>query len=122
MASPRLRVPHFSRPLREVGILTLETLDAWGAVQVQMSGKNFISVLLLLVCFVAHALAADIWIVRDDGVGPVKIGMTLAQLSAALHQKLSQEESGTEGCFYATARGHDHIPFMIIDWRVRVAC
>src|ERR1039457_5976483 len=47
MASPRLRVPHVSRLLREVGILTLETLEAWGAVQVQMSGKNFISVLLL---------------------------------------------------------------------------
>src|ERR1035437_4919255 len=47
MASPRLRVPHVSRLLRDVGILTLETLEAWGAVQVQMSGKNFISVLLL---------------------------------------------------------------------------
>jgi hypothetical protein len=29
--------------------------------------------------------ASDPWIVREDGIGPAKIGKTLAQLSSSLH-------------------------------------
>jgi hypothetical protein len=83
-----------------------------------MSRGNILRLLPLLGYFAVHALAADTRIVRDNGVGPVKIGMTLAQLSSVLHEKLSKDESGTEGCFYAKSRGHDHIAFMIIDGRV----
>ena len=66
----------------------------------------------------ANLSAADPWVVRDDGVGPVKIGMTLAQLSAVLHEKLSEQESDNDSCYYVTASKHDHIAFMIIDGRV----
>jgi len=44
--------------------------------------------------------------------------MTLDQLSAALHQKRSEQESGGESCFYVHARGHDHLAFMIEDGRL----
>jgi hypothetical protein len=74
--------------------------------------------LILFLCLVSRSLTGDAWTVRSNGIGPVKIGMTLAQLSETLRQKLSEEESGTEGCFYIQARGHDHIAFMIIDGRL----
>lgn len=76
---------------------------------------NAIAQSVLLVFVAANALAADTWVVRFDGVGPVKIGMTLAQLSTALHQKFTEEESGSEGCFYVHANGHGHVGFMIED-------
>jgi hypothetical protein len=44
--------------------------------------------------------------------------MTLAQLSAALHQELAADERGEQGCFYINARGHDSVSFMIIDGHV----
>ena len=55
---------------------------------------------------------------REESVGPVKIGMSLNQLRAVLNEKLVGEESGTEGCYYVHARGHDHISFMIEDGKV----
>ncbi len=44
--------------------------------------------------------------------------MTRSELSATLHQKLSEDESGSDSCFYVHARGHDHISFMIEDGRL----
>jgi len=78
-------------------------------------GGAFLFCLLL----VGSSPASDGWVVRDDGVGPVKIGMALAQLSTALHQELAADERDEQGCFYINARGHDHVGFMIIDGRVR---
>lgn len=74
--------------------------------------------LVLGACLITKSVTAVSWVVRDDGVGPVKIGMTLAQPSATLHQKFSEQESGSENCFYVTAPGHDHLGFMIIDGRL----
>jgi hypothetical protein len=74
--------------------------------------------LSLCLSLVSAALAADTWVVREDGVGPVKIGMTVAQLSATLHQKLGEQESGSDNCFYVTASGYKHLGFMIEDGRL----
>jgi hypothetical protein len=74
--------------------------------------------LLFVVLLVAASQAADTWVIREDGVGPVKIGMTLAQLSAALHQDLADDEKDEHGCFYIDAHAHDHVGFMIIDGHV----
>ena len=56
--------------------------------------------------------------IREDGAGPVKIGMTLAQLSAALHQELAPDEKDQQGCFYINSRSHENVSFMIIDGHV----
>jgi hypothetical protein len=80
-----------------------------------MNRAQIFAILFSLLCFADTARAGDPWIVGEDGVGPVKIGMTLSQLTATLHQKLTEEESGNESCYYVNARGHDHIHFMIID-------
>ncbi len=74
--------------------------------------------LLLGLLLAGTSLADDAWVIREEGVGPVKIGMTLAQLSATLHQKLSEEEGGSENCFYVNARDHDQVSFMIINGRL----
>jgi hypothetical protein len=76
------------------------------------------SQLLIFLFLVGNSFAGDGWVVREDGVGPVKIGMTQAQLSATLHQKLSEDESGSDNCFYVHARGHDHVSFMILEGKV----
>jgi hypothetical protein len=67
---------------------------------------------------VGTSFAGDAWLVHEDGVGPVKIGMTVAQLGAALHQELTADAKADHGCFFIDARGHDNISFMIIDGRV----
>jgi len=72
----------------------------------------------LTLLLVATSFAGDAWVIREDGVGPVKIGMSLAELSAALHQELAADERDQEGCFYINARAHDNVSFMIIDGHV----
>jgi hypothetical protein len=74
--------------------------------------------LVLGLILVGTSLANDAWVIREDGVGPVKIGTTLAQLSAALRQELAADERDERGCFYINARGHDNVSFMIIDGHV----
>ncbi len=46
------------------------------------------------------------------------MGMTVAQLSAALHQELAADERSEQGCFYVDAHGHNRVEFMIIDGHV----
>ncbi len=62
--------------------------------------------------------ASERWVVREDGIGPLKIGMKLAQLKTLLHQDLREEASGSENCYYTHARGHAHLAFMIEDGRL----
>jgi hypothetical protein len=78
----------------------------------------FLRSLLLTLLLPTSSFAIDDWVIREDGVGPVKVGMTLAQLSAALHQELAADERGEQGCFYINAHGHDNVSFMIIDGHV----
>ena len=74
--------------------------------------------LLLALLFVAISFATDAWVVREDGVGPLNVGMTLAQLTAKLHQKLAESESGSDNCFYVHAPSHPHLAFMIEDGKM----
>lgn len=58
------------------------------------------------------------WTLRDDGIGPIKIGMTDAQLRATLHGKPIEEDSGSEACYYVHEAGRNHLHYMVIDGRV----
>ncbi|MGA2235151.1 MAG: hypothetical protein ABSG23_06730 [Terriglobales bacterium] len=76
----------------------------------------FIGVVILSV---GVCLAGDGWIVRQDGIGPVKIGMSLSQLNAALHEKFATPENREDqGCFYVTATKHPQVSFMIENRRL----
>lgn len=74
---------------------------------------------IALLAVAATALGADgEWVIREDGVGPAKIGMTVPELRAALHQRLIEDkDSGSEGCWYARPAKHPDISFMIEDGR-----
>jgi len=68
---------------------------------------------------ISTSLASDVWVVREDGVGPVKIGMTLPQLNTVLHEKFSMPDNKDEqGCFYVDPAKHAHILFMIVRGRL----
>jgi hypothetical protein len=54
-----------------------------------------------------------------DGIGPVKVGMTLAEASAAAGAPLEVMPSPTEGCAHARpAGGPEHVMFMVVDGKV----
>lgn len=60
--------------------------------------------------------ADEDWVIRQDGVGPVTIGMTLPQLNAVLHETFSMPRNkDDQGCFYVKPTRHAHIAFMIED-------
>jgi hypothetical protein len=59
------------------------------------------------------------WVIRQDGVGPAKIGMTLPRLNAALHEKFSMPKNKEEQkCFYVQPTNHEHTSFMIENGRL----
>ena len=71
---------------------------------------------VLLIAMTAASLPADVWIVREDGIGPVKIGMKLRQLNSALQEKFEMpEDTSDQGCFYVTSTKHPAVKFMIED-------
>jgi hypothetical protein len=75
---------------------------------------------LLCLSLIVDSSAADSWVLREDGIGPAKIGMSLAQLNAVLHERFSTptEEWESKECFYVKPSRHPHIAFMIEDGRV----
>jgi hypothetical protein len=82
-----------------------------------MISRVLIAVLTMLtVVSSGSAVLADVWVVREDGVGPVKIGMSLPQLNAALHERFAMPEAKEDqGCFYVTSTKHPVVSFMIED-------
>ena len=76
-------------------------------------------ILRILIIFLLLGIpvqAQNPWVVRTDGVGPVKVGMSLAQLNTAVHDHFSMpKEKGDQGCFYANPRNHPQVAFMIED-------
>jgi hypothetical protein len=84
-----------------------------------MPRMNFVARFLLCLCLVGSSLASDTWVVRFDGVGPVKIGMSVSQLNGVLREKFSMPVDKTDqGCFYLKSRKHPHTAFMIENGRL----
>lgn len=54
------------------------------------------------------------WVLRFDGIGPVRIGMSLSDLKRTLHNEATEETSGGDACFYVTPTKHPQVGFMII--------
>jgi hypothetical protein len=68
----------------------------------------------LTIAIISISMADDGWVIREDGVGPVKVGMTLSQLNTVLHEKFSMPHSKDEqSCFYVGPTKHAQIAFMI---------
>jgi hypothetical protein len=70
----------------------------------------------LVIFSISSSFTRDAWMVRQDGVGPVEIGMSLAKLNAVLHEKFRMPKNkGDQGCFYVKSKGHPHVLFMMED-------
>jgi hypothetical protein len=78
-------------------------------------GKSILITFLASVCIITSD-ASTVWILRDNGIGPVKIGMSLSQLNAVLHENFSLPEAkDDQGCFYVDPSNHTQVLFMIED-------
>jgi hypothetical protein len=74
---------------------------------------------VLSVLSVGSSFPSDSWTIRQDGVGPVKIGMSLSQLNTALHEKFAiPKEKEDQRCFYVAPTKHPHVSFMIENERL----
>src|SRR5450631_931085 len=74
---------------------------------------------VLAIVSINTALAGDKWTVREDGIGPVKVGMSLSLLNALLHERFSMPgNSEDQGCFYVKPAKHPGIAFMIENGRL----
>jgi hypothetical protein len=78
---------------------------------------SFLGILALIA---ACTTAADEpWIVREDGAGPVRVGMALTELNTALHERFVLPKAKDEqACFYVTPRTQPKVAFMILDGRL----
>ena len=81
---------------------------------------GFLALSALSVAAQRSAQNEKTWVLRFDGIGPVKIGMSLGDLKATLHDGMKVEESDSDECFYVTPKAHPQIGFMIVD--KRLAC
>ena len=74
---------------------------------------------ILFTVSINTSLASGVWILHEDGIGPVKVGMSLSQLSRALHEEFSMpEEKSDQACFYVHPAKHADISFMIENGRL----
>lgn len=75
-----------------------------------------------LICCMALSCwlsASNDWILRENGIGPVEIGMSLAQLNAALHANFKiPARKDEQSCFYVKPKLHPAVAFMIEDGRL----
>jgi hypothetical protein len=73
---------------------------------------------ILFATFVVST-AAQVWVVGFDSTGPVKIGMSLAELNTALHEKfLMPQDKEEQECFYVEQPKHPGVAFMIEEGHV----
>ncbi|HEX3093461.1 MAG TPA: hypothetical protein VHW72_12600 [Candidatus Angelobacter sp.] len=78
-----------------------------------MNQRNLL-VAYMLFATVAVSTATHKWVVRFDGTGPVKIGMSLSDLNAALHEKFSMpNDKDEQACFYVEHSKYPGVAFMI---------
>lgn len=84
-----------------------------------MTSRSLQVLSVLAVVSIGTSLASDVWVLHEDGIGPVKVGMSLSQLNTVLHEKFSMPGSkDDQGCFYVNPTKNPHVAFMIEDGRL----
>ena len=69
---------------------------------------------LLCITSLGSGAASDTWVVHFNSTGPIKIGMSLSQLNAALHEEFSMpEDEDGKACFYAEPTKRHGIAIMV---------
>jgi hypothetical protein len=76
-------------------------------------------ILAVLAVTLGTTPANDTWIVREDGAGPVRVGMSLPQLNAMLHEKLPLPPAkDDQACFYVSTKKQPKLSFMMLEGRL----
>jgi hypothetical protein len=84
-----------------------------------MISPQRVALAVLIIVSSIATVADDSWVVRDDGIGPVKIGMSLSEMNNVLHEKWTMpEDKNEQSCFYVDSAKHADIGFMILDGRL----
>lgn len=81
---------------------------------------RFLGALAFLSMLALGTLRADeVWVLHENGVGPVKIGMGLRELNAILQERFKlPTDKDDRACFYVKPMRHPHVAFMILDGRL----
>jgi hypothetical protein len=84
-----------------------------------MVRMNFLARFLLCLCLVTISSASDTWVVRFDGAGLVKIGMSVSELNATLNENYSMPAAkDQQGCFYLEVGKQPQVALMMIGGRL----
>ena len=84
-----------------------------------MNWKRLLILAVLPLLSLSTSLGDEVWVVGLDGVGPVRIGMTLAQLNKALDEKFETPAAKDQAdCFYVTTSKPAKLLFMMLEGRV----
>lgn len=78
-----------------------------------------LAILTVLAVAISTTFADDSWVVREDGAGSVRIGMSLPQLNTVLHEKLPLPAAkDDQACFYVRAKQQPKLSFMMLEGRL----
>jgi hypothetical protein len=81
--------------------------------------RTFGFLALFAILAVGRSPADDAWVLREDGIGPVKIGVGLRELNTILQERFRlPAEKDDRACFYVKPKHHPHVAFMILDGRL----
>jgi hypothetical protein len=84
-----------------------------------MISPKRVALAVFVIASTIATVADDSWVIRDKGIGPVKIGMSLPELNTVLREKFSMPENKDgQSCFYVDSAKHAGIGFMILDGRL----
>jgi hypothetical protein len=76
--------------------------------------RRLILLLALTILSAGSSFADEEWTVRDDGIGPVKIGMTLSQLNTTLGETFAVPPNREDqACFSVSPAKHASVSFLI---------
>src|SRR5579859_4413644 len=81
-----------------------------------MNSRSLRLLAVLTIVCVSSCLADNVWVVRPDGVGPVKVGMSLSQLNAALHETFSMPDD-KDDLKMLLCESYEACRYQLHDWR-----
>jgi len=75
--------------------------------------------LLLFASSPVHANKPQPWVLRFDGIGPVRVGMTLPQVNSAMGKRFQiPSDPDEKDCFYINPTKHPGLAIMLLHQRV----
>ena len=84
-----------------------------------MTLRRLVVLTVLAIAGTAVTQVRSDWVIREDGVSSIRIGMTLRQLNTVLHENFSlPQDKEEQACFYVDSAKHPHISFMVVNGRV----